>query len=173
MHTVLTMETLATVSSALSEMANKSPWRVAKEQNVSYGTAHATHALQLHPYHIQVTHELSPLDSNQRLYNCDWLLINFKPVPMRPTLLNDIFSDEEWFSLSGYVNCQNNCYWAADNPHVRVKALLHSEKICIWCALSGTKIIGPLFFTTMITGEDYLNNAKQFVALLEETDCYC
>ncbi len=29
------------------------------------------------------------------------------------------------------------------------------------------------FFTTTITGEVYLNIIEQFVALLEETDCYC
>ncbi len=36
MHKALTPETLATVSSALSEIPNKSLRRVAKEQNVSY-----------------------------------------------------------------------------------------------------------------------------------------
>ncbi len=52
-HTALTLETLAMVSSSLSEARNKSLWRVAKEQNVSYGTAHcATCAPQLHPYCI-------------------------------------------------------------------------------------------------------------------------
>ncbi len=44
---------------------------MAKEWNVSYGTAHrATHALQLHPYRIRVTHELLPLDPNQCLHYC-------------------------------------------------------------------------------------------------------
>ncbi len=46
MHIELTLETLAMVSSALSETPNKSLWRVAKEENVSYSTAHcATRAL--------------------------------------------------------------------------------------------------------------------------------
>ncbi len=53
MHTVLTLQILAMVSSALFETLNKLLQRVAKEQNVSYGTAHiATCSLQLHPYRI-------------------------------------------------------------------------------------------------------------------------
>ncbi len=62
-HTTLTQETLAMVSSVLSEMQNESLRRVAKEQNVSYSTAQrATYALQLHPYRIRVIYELWPLD---------------------------------------------------------------------------------------------------------------
>ncbi len=78
------------VSSSLSETPNKSLQRVAKEQNVSYGTVHrATHALQFHPYCIRATHELSPFDPDQHLHYCNWLLTNFMAVPMQPTLLND------------------------------------------------------------------------------------
>ncbi len=56
MQTALTLETLATVSSMLSEMPNKLLHRVANEKNVSYGTAYcATRALQLHPCHIQLS----------------------------------------------------------------------------------------------------------------------
>ncbi len=93
MHTVLTPETLATALSTLSEMQNKSLRRVAKEQNVSYGITahHATGALQLHPYSIRVTRELSPLDSDQCLHYCNWLLTNFTTVPTQPTSLNNIF----------------------------------------------------------------------------------
>ncbi len=92
-HTALTPETLAMVSNTLSKTPNKSLQRVVKEQNVSYSTVHhATRVLQLHPYHIWVTHELSPLDPDQRLHCSNWLLTNFTPVPTQPTLLNDIFS---------------------------------------------------------------------------------
>ncbi len=61
-------------------------------------------------------------------------------------------------------------------PIIRMLISRHhctTKKICIWCALSGTKIIGTLFFTTTITGEVYLNIIEQFIALLEETNRYC
>ncbi len=87
-HTALTLETLALLSRLLFEMPNKSRQRVAKEQNVSYSTVHcAIGALQLHPYHIRVTHKLSLLDPNQRLHYCNWLLTNFMPALTQPTLL--------------------------------------------------------------------------------------
>ncbi len=112
-------------------------------------------------------------DPNQQLHYYNWLLTNITPVLAQPTLQNDFFFfDEAWFSLSRYVNSQNNRYQAADNPHVNLEAPLHLEKIGVWCALSTNKIITPLFSTTTIKGEVYLNIIEQFVALLEETDRY-
>ncbi len=89
-HTALTLETLAMVYT-LTKTPNKSLRRVAKEQNVSYGTAHhATHALQLHLYRIRVTHKLLPLDPDQCLHDHNWLFTNFMPVPTQPTILNNM-----------------------------------------------------------------------------------
>ncbi len=116
-------ETLAKVSNVISETSNKSLQRVTEVQIVSYDTAHrATCTLQLHPYHIRVTHKLSSLDSDQCLHDCNWLLTNFTPVPTQPTLLNVIFfPDDVWFSLSRYVNRRSNCYWAANNSNIHLK----------------------------------------------------
>ncbi len=121
---------------------------MAKEQNVSYSTAHrATRALQLHPYRIRVTHKLSPLDPNQHLHYCNWLLTNFIPAPMKPTSLNDFFPDQAWFSLSGYVNSQNNCYEVADNPYVHLEAPLPSKKNrCLVCFIGYQNYWASFFF---------------------------
>ncbi len=138
-----------------------------KEQNVSYSTAHrATCTLQYHLYHIRVTHKLLLLDSNQSLHYCNWLLTNFMPVPTQPTLLNDFFPCEVWFSLFGYVNNRNNRYWAANNPHVHLEALLYPEKIDVWCTLWDTKLIRPLFFTTTTVLQNEISRSPYFSNIL-------
>ncbi|GFT81646.1 putative DD41D transposase [Trichonephila clavipes] len=57
-----------------------------------------------------------------------------------------LFSDEAHFWLNGYVNKQNCRIWSETNPQVYVEALLHPEKLTVWCALWAGKIIGPYFF---------------------------
>ncbi len=129
MHSALTLKTLVMVLSMLSETPNKSLWRVAKEQKVSYCTAHcAACALQLHPYRIWVTHKPSPLDLDQYLHYCNWLSTNFMPVPMQPTLLNDIFFQWSVVFTIWVHNSQNNSYGAADNSHVYLETLLYPWK---------------------------------------------
>lgn len=36
--------------------------------------------------------------------------------------------------------------WDAENPHVFVERPLHPEKIGVWAAVSGRRLIGPIFF---------------------------
>ncbi len=33
------------------------------------------------------------------------------------------------------------------------EATLHSEKIGVWCGMSRKRIVGPIFFTSTITGD--------------------
>jgi hypothetical protein len=47
-------------------------------------------------------------------------------------------SDEAWFHLSGH--------WDTENPHAVHEVPLHDEKVGVWCAVSGRRIIGPIFF---------------------------
>ena len=55
------------------------------------------------------------------------------------------FTDEAWFHVSGYVNSQNTRVWASENPHVFHESSLIPEKVGVWCAISGQRIIGPIF----------------------------
>ena len=41
---------------------------------------------------------------------------------------------------------QNTRYWFSENPHVIYETPLNDLKIGVWCAVSGTKIVGPIFF---------------------------
>jgi hypothetical protein len=55
-------------------------------------------------------------------------------------------NDEAWFHLSGLVNAQNTCHWDTENPHAVHEVPLHDQKVGPWCAVSGQKIIRPVFF---------------------------
>jgi hypothetical protein len=66
-------------------------------------------------------------------------------------------SDEAWFHLSGHVNSQNTRYWEAENPRLLHEQPLHNQKIGVWCAVSGTRIIGPIFFDSTVNTEVYMN----------------
>jgi hypothetical protein len=57
------------------------------------------------------------------------------------------YSDEAWFTLSGYINSQNDRYWFTENPHAVHKVLVHDEKLRGWCAISARRIRGPIFLT--------------------------
>ena len=58
-------------------------------------------------------------------------------------------SDEAWFHLSGYVNSQNTRYWSFENPHLIHETPLHDLKIGVWCAVSGTMIVCPIFLNQL------------------------
>jgi len=48
--------------------------------------------------------------------------------------------------------------------HSRIK------KIGVWCAVSGTRIIGPIFFDRTVNMEVYMNIFEEFCAQLTEEE---
>ena len=79
-------------------------------------------------------------------------------------------SDEAWFHLSGHVNLQNTWYWAAENPHLLHDQSLQDQKIGVWCAVSGMRIIGLIFFDRTVNVEVYMNIFEEFCAQLTEEE---
>ena len=51
------------------------------------------------------------------------------------------FSDEAYFTLSGYVNKQNCHIWGSANPPIIEERPLHPEKVTVWCALWSVGVI--------------------------------
>jgi hypothetical protein len=49
-------------------------------------------------------------------------------------------SDEAWFYLTIYVNYPKNCF-----PLLIYEVPLHNIIVGVWCAMSATKIIHPIF----------------------------
>jgi hypothetical protein len=75
-------------------------------------------------------------------------------------------SDEARFHLSGH--------WDTENPHAVHKVPLHDQKVGVWCAVSGRRIIGPLFVYDTVNSERYVNNVLEpfFQTLTEEEKRY-
>ena len=57
-----------------------------------------------------------------------------------------LISYEAHFHVSGYVNKQDCCYWAPNNPYELHQNPPQSAKVTVWCAVFGHGISGPYFF---------------------------
>jgi hypothetical protein len=68
------------------------------------------------------------------------------------------FTDEAWFYLSGYIIVQNNRYWSSINPRQTFEVPLHDQKIGVWCAITASRIVGPIFFENTINSERYVTD---------------
>ena len=77
------------------------------------------------------------------------------------------FSDEAHFYLDGHVSPQNCRFWAAEPPDLVKEKPLHSPKVTVWCAISSSGIIGPLWFEDL-GGKAVTINAEQYQEVLEE-----
>jgi hypothetical protein len=98
---------------------------------MSYGSVQrATKRLKLHPYLVQVCHELKEIDKEKRMRYCRW----FRQFVRNGVdiLDNEFLSDATWFHLSGCVNSQNSRFWSSENPHLFHEVPLHSQQIGCW-----------------------------------------
>ena len=74
-------------------------------------------------------------------------------------ILNDtFFTDEAWFHLSGYTNTQNSKTWATENSHETFEKPLHDQKIGVWCTVSRSHIVGPIFFDCTFNSDCYIKD---------------
>jgi hypothetical protein len=71
------------------------------------------------------------------------------------------------------VNSQNSRFWSSENAHLFHEVPLHSQKIGCWCAISGKRIVGPIFFSETVTAEKYQEIIMQFISLLKEEERFC
>jgi hypothetical protein len=63
------------------------------------------------------------------------------------------YFDEAWFTLSGYVNSQDNRYWSKRHPRSVHEVPLQDLEVRILCAISVQRIIEPMFFHGTINSE--------------------
>lgn len=101
-------------------------------------------------------------DSFRRMEFCEtWI----DKINRNPRLKNKIlFTDECTFYLEGFVNKQNDRFWAKENPnqvHERHHQVRH--KVNVWCGIAGSRIIGPYFFGHNINGNNYLEFLQRTV----------
>ena len=55
-------------------------------------------------------------------------------------------SDKAHFHIGGYVNKQNCCIWASENPKMIIEKPLYPQRVTVWCSFWAKGIIGPCFF---------------------------
>lgn len=70
----------------------------------------------LHPYHVQHVQVLLPVDLQQRITFCQWLLHRCNQDPQ--FLCNILFTDEVSYTRDGIINVHNIHVWGDENPHV-------------------------------------------------------
>ena len=170
--TVLTEQKLEDISDMMLKSPTKSIGKLAQQSGISYGSAYKAvrNELNLYPYKVSVVHELKPTDHEKRINYCEW----FQRFIMRhgnDVLDRTFFTDEAWFSLSGFVNSQNTRIWSSENPNAIQETPLHPEKIGVWCAISRSRIIGPIFFNTTVNSDVYCSDILfPFIGQLNEIE---
>lgn len=163
--TVRTPEAVANVQTIIGRSPSKSTRRLSQQVGISRTSCRRIlHGLKMHAYRVSVVQELKEVDLARRVRYCQWVLQEIAEGNVDPFLF--ISTDEAWFHLSGYVNSQNTRYWATHNPHVTHEKPLHDLKIGVWCAMSGRRIIGPIFFEETVNTDVYLRIYEEFVTQL-------
>lgn len=115
--------------------------------------------LNMHPYKMMVTQELSIRDFETRRALCEDILQNIPPTAVV------IFSDEAHFHLAGTVNKQNFRYWAEGNPRELHQRPLHSPHVTVWCGVAEFGVWGPYFFEE--DGQAVTVNSNRYCHMLE------
>ena len=115
--------------------------------------------LEFHPYKIMIVQKIYERDHDQRRQFCERML---DVLATNDVLL--MMSDEAHFYLNSYVNKQNCCYWAADNPKELHQKPLHSAKVTVWCGVSKVGIVGPYLFEEDVVSVTV--NSARYVAML-------
>lgn len=142
---VSTEENINRVSNSVLENPRMSLQNRAAVLGIPRSTLHVImkKKLHFHPYKMQIVQKLNENDYPARVVYAERMLENFSS---ETRLRNVYYSDEAHFHLGGYVNKQNFRYWSPNNPMEMHEVPLHSEKVTVWCAMSGREIIGPYFF---------------------------
>ena len=117
---------------------------------------------KLHPYKVQLIHELSEDNPDRRLEYCESFM---RHCDDNPNFLNSVvFSDEATFYLNGTVNRHNCRYWAREQPHwVQAAHTQRPQKINVWVGIINGRFIGPYFFHGNLTADRYLDHLRTAV----------
>ncbi len=155
--TPITLENIEKVRKIMEKSPNKSTRKgapLASISNSSFWRILRTEP-NLFPYKIQIKQRLSPGNAAKRFEFADILLPMISNEELDPKQV--WFSDEAQFYLDGYVNKQNWRFWGNQNPHIVHQRALHPRRTTVWCALSSSGIIGPVFIHENINSELYIN----------------
>lgn len=145
-RTVRTPEIIQEVSDAMDENPQLSTRQIRRDFNMSQKSASRILRIDLglFPYKIQTAQRLEERDEQARL---DFANDVIDLTDRKKLDLNKIiFTDEAHFYLDGYVNSQNYRIWGSEKPNNALQsAPLHPQKVTVWCGISSSGLIGPIF----------------------------
>jgi hypothetical protein len=170
---VLTKEKPDKIGARLEHEPRKSLARLTKQAQVLKTTAwRATTNLRLRPYKITQVQVIEECDYGRRTHFCNWFLQAVHDGVLDPKLT--FFTDEAWFHLNGYINAQNNRYWSSINPRQTFEVPLPDQKTGVWCAITASRIVGPIFFKNTFNSEQYVSDILRplFGSITEEEKTY-
>ena len=148
-------EALQNVTNKLDRSPHKSLRRLSQEVGMSLmSTYRAVEKQKFFPYKVSVIHEFKAQDTKKRVIFCRWFQ-QFIDMNGENILNDTFFTDEAWFHLSVYTNTQNSRSWATESPHETFEKPLHDQKIGVWCAVSRSRIIEPIFFDSTANSNRY------------------
>ena len=158
----IAIENREVIINKIIQSPKKSVRRSSREISIPRSTIQKVlNAEHFHPYKIQILHKLYEDDPDRRLEMAMW----FKDqLAEDPEMVHKkiCFSDEANFYLNGEVNRQNCRYYARENPNWMHSTKEHSvAKMMVWCGLWRDHVLGPSFFNSMVTGENYLQMLKE------------
>jgi len=78
------------------------------------------------------------------VYFVNWLLNGVNAGKINPTLIP--CNEEVWFHFSGHMNSQYKINLPVENHKLIHEVPLHDDNVDVWCAMSATRVIGPIFF---------------------------
>uniref|UniRef100_A0A6P7G090 Uncharacterized protein LOC114336171 n=1 Tax=Diabrotica virgifera virgifera TaxID=50390 RepID=A0A6P7G090_DIAVI len=94
------------------------------------------------PYKIQIGQHLTRQDKKSRVVYCASVLAM---VYEQPLFFSVWFTDECHIHLNGFINRQTNRFLGFERPEIIVEKPLHSDRVTIWCAVSGNGLLDPYF----------------------------
>lgn len=99
--------------------------------------------IKLYLYQLQVVQMLQVEGHGAHGEICELLLCHYEN---NPQLLENLrFSNNTIFHISGQVNWHNCCIWG-NQTQQKFSSLNKTLKLVVWCAISGTQLVGPFFF---------------------------
>jgi hypothetical protein len=69
------------------------------------------------------------------------------------------FSDEAWFHIQGYINCEIR---SSQNPHITHEVPLHPVKVAVWCAVTARTAVHVFLTKHSIAKDIYMQRDSIF-----------
>lgn len=100
--------------------------------------------------------KLTEDNKRERLVFCRTMLQNLERDPDYFSKI--LWTDESSFSTAGIPNRHNQHYWCSANPQQFFEVKRSGRRsLNVWCGIKRNRVLGPVFYEHMMTGEFYFH----------------